>query len=204
MAKSKRIKFNVKNVKYALLTDGEYGAPIDLAYANSLTLEADYNEQKIYGDGQVIAILSDDKGKTGTLSVVDINDDYEVACGRKMILENGIADIQQHSSVVHAIYYEVEALDGGVPITIKNWLFGCVTGKANESYQQTADDPTVNTYDYPLSVMGTEIKAATGETDYVDKNGNTIKATQLTSYPDDLGFEEFGTTVPTPKAKAGL
>lgn len=67
MAKNKLIKFNIKNVKYAVKNDlGEYGEPKDLAYANSLSLEADYNEQKIFGDGQIIGILADDKGKTGT------------------------------------------------------------------------------------------------------------------------------------------
>ena len=204
MAKSKLIKFNIKNVKYATKEElGTYSAPVDLAYANSLALEADYNEQKIYGDGQVIGILSDDKGKTGTLSVVDLNSDYEIACGRMMLVDGGIADIQQHASIEHAIYYEVDALKDGKPFTIKSWLFGCVTGKANESYQQTQDDPTVNTYNYPLTVMGVNLKASTGTEDYIDDNGNTVKVTRITSLPEDTGYATFGASVPTPKAKAG-
>lgn len=202
MAKTKMFKFNIKNVKFAKKDElGVYKTPEDLAYANSLSLEADYNETKLYGDGQVIGILADDKGKTGTLSVVNIEHEYEIACGRMMEIDGGIADIQQHASIEHAIYYEIEALKAGKPITIKTWLFGCITGKANETYQQTQDDPTVNTYDYPLTVMGINLKKSTGTEDFVDANGNTVKVTRLTSYPEDVGFATFGATVPVPKEK---
>lgn len=203
MAKSKLLKFNIKNVKYAMKDElGEFGTPKDLAYANSLSLEADYNEQKIFGDGQIIAILADDKGKTGTLSVLNIEKEYEVDCKRAREVEGGIADIQQHASIEHAIYYEVDAIQDGVPITIKNWLYGCITGKANETYQQTQDDPTVNYYDYPLTVMGTNLKDSAGTSDYVDANGNTYKVTRLTAFPSDTGYSTFGNTVPVPKEKA--
>jgi len=203
MAKSKLIKFNVKNLKYATKdAEGTYGTPVDLAYANSLSLEADYNEMKIYGDGKLIGILADDKGKTGTLSVTNIEEAYEIACGRMMKVDGGIADVQQHASIEHAIYYEVDALKDGVPITIKNWLFNCITGKPNESYQQTQDDPTINFYDYPLTVMGTNLKTADGTSDYVDTNGNTIRVTRLTAFPDDTGYSTFESTVPVPKEKS--
>lgn len=202
MAKNKLIKFNIKNVKYAIKNDlGEYGEPKDLAYANSLSLEADYNEQKIFGDGQIIGILADDKGKTGTLSVLNVEQEYEVDCKRARLIDGGLADIQQHASIEHAIYYEVDAIQDGVPITIKNWLFGCITGKANETYQQTQDDPTVNYYEYPLTVMGTTLQDSTGTKDYVDANGNTYKVTRLTAFPTDTGFATFGDTVPIPKEK---
>ena len=204
MGKTKLFKFNIKNVKYSFKEElGTFGAPVDLAYANSLSLEADYNETKIFGDGQIIAILADDKGKTGTLSVLNIENDYEIACGRVKEIDGGYADIQQHSSVEHALYYEVDAIKDGKPITIKNWLFGCITGKANETYQQTQDDPTVNTYDYPLTVMGVNLKNTAGTADYVDANGNTYRVTRLTAYPESTGYATFGASVPTPKEKAG-
>lgn len=202
MAKSKLIKFNVKNVKFSMKEELGYSTPEDLAYANSISLEADYNEQKIYGDGQIIAILADDKGKTGTLSVINIEKEYEIACKRALEIEGGLADVQQHASVEHCIYYEVDAIQNGIPITIKNWLFGCITGKPNETYQQTQDDPTINTYDYPLTVMGINLQASTGSSDFVDANGNHVKVTRVTAYPEDTGYATFGTAVPTPKAKA--
>lgn len=203
MAKTKMFKFNVKNVKYAIPgTNGTYGTPKDLAYANSISLEADYDETKLFGDGQILAILGDDKGKTGTLSVTNIEKEYEIDMKRALEVQGGLADIQQRSSVEHAIYFEVDAIEDGVGKTIKRWMFGVTTGKASETYEQTTDSPTINTYDYPLTVLGVNLKDSLGENDYTDENGNTIKVFYLTSFPGDAGYETFGDSVPTPKAKA--
>lgn len=170
--------------------------PQDLAYAHAINLEADYNEQKLYGDGALLSVLADDKGKTGTISVTDIETGYEIDCGRMRVLANGYADIQQRSTLPHAIYYEIEALDNGVVVTIKNWLLGCLTGKASESYQQTEDDPTFNKYEFPLSVLGENLKTATGSADYTDANGETTKVYRITSFPDDDDYLTFGDIVP--------
>src|SRR5690554_4570743 len=178
MAKTKMFKFNVKNVKYAVPgTNGTYGAPKDLAYANSISLEADYDETKLFGDGQILAILGDDKGKTGTLSVTNIEKDYEIDMKRALEIDGGLADIQQRSSVEHAIYFEVDAIEDGVGKTIKRWMFGVTTGKASETYEQTTDNPTINTYDYPLTVLGVNPKAQ-----LVEKNTQNKKEIPLKYY----------------------
>lgn len=201
MAKTKLVRFNIKNLKYALLTAPKtYSAPVDLAYAVSIALEADYNETKIYGDGQVIAIIPDDKGKTGTLAVTNIEEVYEIACGRALAVSNATADIQQLNAVEHALYYEIEGIEDGVVKTIKRWIYGVISGKPNETYQQTEDDPTINPFEYPLTVLGQNIEALLSTDDYVNANGNTIKAWQLTSFPDDTNYATFGDTVPTPKS----
>lgn len=201
MAKTKMFKFNVKNVKYAVPVEGVFGTPKDLAYANSISLEADYEETKLFGDGQILAILGDDKGKTGTLSVVNIEKDYEIDMKRSLEIEGGLADIQQRSSVEHAIYFEVDAIENGVGKTIKRWVFGVTTGKASETYEQTQDSPTINTYDYPLTVLGVNLKDSAGTADYKDEFGNTLKAFYVTSFPGEAGYATFESTVPTPKVK---
>lgn len=201
--KTKLFRFNVKNVMYAIKSsNGTYESPIDLAYANSISLEADYNETKLYGDGEVLAVLGDDKGKTGTLSVTNIEKHYEIAMKRAMEIENGLADIQQRSSVEHAIYFETDGLLDGKSITIKNWLLNVTTGKASESYEQTKDSPTINNYDYSMSVLGTNLQNAEGTSDYYDENGNAIKVYRITSFPGDTGYDTFENSVPVPKAKS--
>lgn len=202
MAKTKMFKFNVKNVKYAVPVLGIYGEPKDLAYADSISLEADYEETKLYGDGQILAVLSDDKGKTGTLSVINIEKEYEIDMKRSMEIAGGLAEVQQRSTVEHAIYFEVDAIEDGEAKTIKRWLFGVTTGKASETYSQTTDNPTINNYEYPLTILGVNLKKSGSEDDAVDLNGNTIKVFSLTSFPSDLGYESFGDTVPVPKEKS--
>jgi len=195
MAKKNLFKFNIKNLKYSFAAE----APVDLAFANSLALEADYDETVLYGDGQKLAILTDDKGKTGTLSVTNIEELYEIACGRAMLVQGGLGDIQQLESKEHALYYEVEGSLDGKRITIKNWLFGCITGKAGESYEQTTDNPTVNNFEYPLTVLGTTLQDEAGTADYKDADGNTIKCFRITSYPEDADYATFEATVPAAK-----
>ena len=199
MAKQNLFKFNIKNLAYSFATLGVYAAPTDLAYANSLALEADYDETVLYGDGQKLAILADDKGKKGTLSVINIEDDYEIACGRAMLVQGGLGDIQQLSSKEHALYYETEAILDGDRITIKNWLFGCITGKPGESFEQTTDNPTINNFEYPLTVLGTTLQDIAGTADYKDTDGNTVKCFRITSFPDDDDYATFGATVPAAK-----
>lgn len=206
MAKTKLFKFNIKNVKYAIKdgTLGTFGTPTDLAYADSISLEADYEETKLYGDGQILAVLADDKGKTGSLSVVNIEKQYEIDMKRSIEIDGGLAEVQQRSSVDHAIYFEVDALSDGTAITIKRWLYGVTTGKASESYNQTTDNPTINTYEYPLTILGVNLKKSTGSEDFVDENGNTVKVFSVTSFPEDEGYATFGSTVPIPKAKTEI
>lgn len=204
MGKNRMFKFNIKNVKYAIRNDeNDYESPEDLAYANSLSLEPTYEETTLYGDGEVLAILGDDKGKEGTLDVINIEDDYEIDMGRARELEDGtIADVQQRKSQYHAIYYEVEAVVDGEVETIKNWLLKCTTGKASETYEQTEGEPTVNTYEYSLKVMGEPLRDNADEENYKDENGNEVKVFRMTSYPDDDNYDGFEDEVPVPKDAA--
>lgn len=198
MPKTTLVQYSIKNLKFAMRDDaGGHDEPEDLAYGVALSLEADYNETNLYGDGQIIGILGDDKGKTGTLTVTALEEAYEIACGRARLVDGGIADVQQRMTKKHALYYETEGVKDGENITVKNWLFGAITGKASETYQQTEDDPTINPYEYSLTVLGTNLKDDLGD-DYVDENGNTVKVFRIKSFPGDSGYETFGDSVPTP------
>lgn len=202
--KSKLVKFNIKNLKYALrkTDDSGWDNPKPLAGAVALALEPDFNEQIVYADGEKILSIPDDKGFTGELTVRVIEDHYEIDMGRAMKIQEGHADIQQLKSTPHCIYYEVDGYDEGVKKTYKTWLINCRTGRASESYQQTEDDPTFNAYAYPLTVLGEKLMDSTGTEEYTDENGNTIKITRVTSKPTDAGYDTFGSSVPTLQAPA--
>lgn len=203
--KTKLFRFGVKNLKYALQDSdlGTFGVPVDLAYANSISLEANYEETNLYGDGQILGILADDKGKTGTLSVINIEKHYEIAMKRAMEVDGGLAEIQQRSTIEHAIYFETDGIEDGKAITIKRWLLGATSGKASETYNQTTDSPTINNYEYPLTILGVNLQDALGAEDHVDADGNTVKVYSITSFPEDAGYSTFGDAVPVPKIKAG-
>lgn len=191
--------FSVKNLKYALRKEDGSGwdTPKPLAYAESLSIEPDFQEQVFYGDGEKLLVLPDDKGYTGEIIVTTIEDHYEIDMGRSLKIAEGNADVQQLVSVPHCIYYEVLAYVDGVQKVYKAWLMNCRTGRASETYQQTKEDPTVNYYSYPLTVMGDFLKDATGVDLYIDENGNTKKIYRVKSKPGDPGYDTFGDNVPT-------
>lgn len=200
MAKTKLKKYSIQNLKYSILTGDVYGPPIDLAYAVSISLESDFDETKLYGDGEIIGVLADDKGKTGTLVVTNIEDDYEIACGRSLLISDGVADIGQRKHVQHAIYYEVLGTENGVTKVFKHWLYNLYTGKPNETYQQTEDNPTLNNYEYSLTILGTNLRNLLDTADFIDAEGNKTKVFRVNSKPTDANYATFGDSVPSPNS----
>lgn len=93
--KKNLIRFNVRNVKYALPDDkGGFLPFVDMGTSTKLALEVDSSTKDIYGDGRRIIHYVNEKGKTGTLTQNNICDEYEIAMGRKIKTAKGLADIK--------------------------------------------------------------------------------------------------------------
>lgn len=198
-------KFGIKNVKYAIPdATGSYVAATikSLGGANSLALESQYSSKDVFADGKVLMVLASDKGLNGKLSMVHIEDDYEIAMKRKMLIDGGVADVEQLGTVPHALYFECDADDGSKKITVKNWLFNVISGKPNEQFDQDTESPNPSNYEMNLNILGVNLKTNAGTADYTDTNGNTLKVWRLSSVPTDANYATFGASVPTPKAVA--
>lgn len=200
------VRFNIKNAAYAVKSsEGTYGAPVSIGYSDSISLESDYAEKVIYGDGRKIITLPNDKGKTGTLGLLAIDEAYEIAMKRRMKTASGTAEIKQTSSVEHALYFEFDFMDDKqVQKTGKTIVYGVTTGRPSEAYNQTTDDINNNTVNYPLTIKGTPVLDSTGAKPYVDVDGNTVYAWQETCIPGDAGYETFGKTITAPKVSTAL
>ena len=195
------VRFNIKNAKYAILNDEEYGQPVPYGYSDSMALEADYAEKVIYGDGRKVLTIPNDKGKTGTLTLLALDNDYEIAMKRRMKIANGTAEIKQRASIEHAVYFETEYADeDGVTKTAKTIVYGVTSGRPSETYSQTTDDINNNNVDYALTIKGAKLKDSSGSEDYKDENGNIVYAWQVTSLPEDPGYADFGKIITAPKA----
>lgn len=200
------VRFNIKNAKYAIPDgNGSYGSPVSIGYSDSIALEADYAEKVIYGDGRKIVTIPNDKGKTGTLGLLTIDEAYEIVMGRRMKTVNGTAEIKQRKSVEHALYFETDYMDeDGVMRTAKTIVYGVTTGRPSETFNQTTDDINNNTVSYSLSIKGIPVKNSNGTEDYKDENGNVVYAWQETSVPSDTGYTDFGKTITAPKVPSSL
>lgn len=197
------VAFNIKNAKYALKKDEGYDTPVAFGYADSLALQADYSEKIIYGDGMKIATIPNDKGKTGTLTLLTVDDAYEVAMKRRLATANGMAEIKQLASIEHAIYYEFEYMENdGDTRTAKVWMYGVTSGRPSESLSQTTEDINNNNVDYALTIRGTLLMDSAGTAQYTDASGNHVVVWQVMALPEDTGYATFGDTCPIPKASA--
>lgn len=200
------VRFNIKNAAYALKnTEGGFETPVPFGYSDSISLEADYAEKAIYGDGRKVLTIPNDKGKTGTLTLLALDSAYEIAMKRRMKTASGTAEIKQMAAIEHALYFETEYIDGdGAMKTAKTVVYGVTSGRPSETYNQTTDDINNNNVDYALTIKGIAMKDPTGESVYKDANGNVVLAWQETSIPGDPGYDEFGKAIEIPKAPMSL
>lgn len=195
------VKFNIQNAKFALQSGESWAVPVPFGTSQKISLEANSSTKQIFGDGRIIASIVNDKGKTGTLTLNNISEDYEIAMGRKMRLQQGIADIKTLKQVPHCIYFETCGFDedGGFPVA-KTWLYNVTSSRPSENYDQTTDDINESTFDIPLEIRGTLLQNSQGEP-YKDDQGNLYYAYQVTVTPGDIGYDTFGDTVAIPQAE---
>ncbi len=194
------VRFNVQGVKWAMLVDGKYETPKPYGTATKIALEPDSSVKKIFGDGKRIASIVNDKGKKGTLSTNNVNDDFEVDMGRKLVLKSGIASIKQQKLPVFALYFETSGLDedNSMPLA-KTWVYGITSPTApSESFDQNTDDINESTFDTALEIAGVELKDADDKVYKDPKTGVDVIVWQLTATPDDPEFETFGDKVVLP------
>lgn len=198
------VRFNIKNAKYAQEnSDGSFAEPVALGYSDSIALEANYAEKIIYGDGRAVLTIPNDKGKTGTLSLLTIDDAYEIAMKRRMKTASGIAEIKQTAAINHALYFETDYMEeDGEMKTAKTIIYGVTSGRPSETFSQTTEDINNNNVSYPLTIKGIKMKSSDGSTDYKDDKGNTVYAWQETCLPGDDAYETFGKTITAPRAPA--
>lgn len=73
MAENK-VQFGLKNVHYAVLTDGEYGSPVAVPGAVNLSLSAEGDMQKFYADNIAYFTTNTNNGYSGDLEIARIPD----------------------------------------------------------------------------------------------------------------------------------
>lgn len=202
-AKKTLVRFNVQNIKYAVLNEGTYGAPTAYGSAIKMALEANSAVKYIFGDGRRICAIVNDKGKTGAMTTNNVSDDYEIAMGRKIKTSNGLAEVKQQRVVTHAVYFETCGMDseGGMPIA-KTWLYGVTSSRPSESFDQNTDDINESSFETPLEISGTNMLANDG-TVYKDPvTGCDVVVWQMTVTPDDAEYATFGDSVVLPAMPA--
>lgn len=144
---SNKVKFNIKNVHYAVKTTSEEGAivyatPVAIPGAVSITLDQQGELTPFWADGIKYYVSSSNGGYQGDLEVALIPDKFredilkEVKDANSVLIEN--ANTQ---AVEFALGFEV---DGDVE-TVKFWFYNCTVTRPSITANTSSDTKEPNT-----------------------------------------------------------
>ena len=163
-----KVKFNLKNVHYALLTltgnTPTFGTPVAVPGAVSLSLDANGEPENFYADGLVYYVINNNMGYDGDLELAMIPESFRTDVLKETLDANGVLVENSESSLAaFALLFEFD----GDQKHIRHVLYNCaasrpgIEGKTNEESKEVQTE-TLTIKASPLP-DGT-VKAKTGDT----------------------------------------
>ena len=166
--KKNKVKFNLKNAHYALLTISEegketYGTPTALPGSVSISLDANGEPENFYADGIAYYVINNNMGYDGDLELALIPESFRTEVLKEEKDEKGVlienADVELAS---FALLFEFD----GDRRHIRHVLYNCsasrpgIEGKTNEESREVQTE-TLTIKATPLS--NGMVKAKTGD-----------------------------------------
>ena len=166
-----KVKFNLKNAHYALLTvddDGNYsyGTPVAMPGSVSLSLDANGEPENFYADGVAYYVINNNMGYEGDLELALIPESFRTDILKEELDDNGVlienSDVELES---FALLFEFD----GDQKHIRHVLYNCSASRPAIEGQTNEDTKEVQTE--TLTIKATPlvdgmVKAKTGnETD---------------------------------------
>lgn len=175
--KNNRVKYNLKNAHYALLTvteDGSvtYGTPVSLPGSVSLSLDANGEPENFYADGIAYYVINNNMGYEGDLELALIPESFRTDVLNEKLDNKGV--LIENSDVELASFALLFEFDGDVK-HIRHVMYNCsasrpgIEGKTNEDTKEVQTE-TLTIKATPLSsgVVKSKTGNITDETTYND------------------------------------
>lgn len=167
--KNNKVKYNLKNVHYALLTiaeDGEvsFGTPTPIPGSVSISLDANGEPENFYADGIAYYVINNNMGYEGDLELALIPESFRTEVLKEELDDKGgLIENAQVELESFALLFEFD----GDQRHIRHVLYNCaasrpgIEGKTNEDTREVQTE-TLTIKAMPLS--SGLVKAKTGNT----------------------------------------
>ena len=167
-AKKNKVKFNICNVHYALITvdeDGEvtFGTPVAMPGAVSLSLEPNGEPSNFYADGYAYYTISNNMGYEGDLELAMVPESFRTDVLKESLDDNSV--LVESANVETANFALLFEFDGDVK-KIRHVLYNCSAARPN--IESTTNEEEIEVQTETLAITAAPlangyVKARTGD-----------------------------------------
>ena len=190
MPESNKVKYNLKNAHYALLTIGEdntpsFGTPVPMPGSVSISLDANGEPENFYADGIAYYVINNNMGYEGDLELELIPESFRTDVLKEELDGNGV--LIENSDVELANFALLFEFDGDIK-HIRHVLYNCSASRPGIEGQTNEDTKEVQTETLTIKATplpGGMVKAKTGNTTDATTYDNWYKSVYMPAETPD-------------------
>ncbi|MCL2521255.1 MAG: hypothetical protein FWE36_00170 [Erysipelotrichales bacterium] len=178
-----KVSFGLTNVYYAKLSDEdsriEYDLPLRLHGAQELSHEVIGGSERVFADDRVFAVLSQNAGRSVTLKLTELDNDFKIKILGYRELSNGnIIEVANAKTEKFALGFELQ----GDKLARRTWFYKCSIVPINEATKTKGESAEANAI--TLDIVAEPIEVG------------SEMITFITAHKNDQNYEEFLTRRP--------
>lgn len=191
-----KVRFGLRNVKYAIYSNGTYGTPVAFPGAVNLNVTREGGDSSDFyaDDGVYFTFAGTNGGYTLELEMAKVTDAIRVALLGEVADSNGVQfEYSGNEPAEFALIFETQGDESPTAFT----FYGCKASRIETSAQTKGESPEVDTDTMSIRASGTDFTVGTGA-DAEVKHAIQSHITKTTE--NATTYASFFTAVATPSA----